>query len=120
MHKIFLFGTCSQLSVVHWSARTNGYFEVGCLMSLFAYSPVVTLGPFTLLRFPPLRSVAEKWPLYRRFWGLCSEVKRDRSQECQGTSLNKGLSQTAGVWTPPMSGGGQLETVISATVRRAQ
>lgn len=32
-------------SVTHWPARAYGYFEMGPLMSLFAFHPVVTVDP---------------------------------------------------------------------------
>lgn len=47
----------------HWSARASGYFEVGGLMGMFAFSPVGTVGPSTLLRLPVLKLVAYKRPL---------------------------------------------------------
>ena len=56
MDRIFLLGTHAQLQVALWSARA--LFKVSCLMSLFAFSPVVTVGPFTLLRVPLLKRVA--------------------------------------------------------------
>lgn len=40
-----------------------GYFEVGHLMGMFAFSPVGAVGPSTLLRLPGLKLVACKWPL---------------------------------------------------------
>ena len=58
MYQIFFFGNCVQLHVAHLSARAYGYFEVGGIMSLFAFSQVVTVGPFTLFRFSLLKSVA--------------------------------------------------------------
>ena len=41
------------------SVRTSGYFEVGCLMSLFCISSVVAVGPFNLPKFPLLKLIAE-------------------------------------------------------------
>lgn len=41
----------------NWSLRTYGYFEVGCLMSLSAFSLVVSVGSFAVLRFPLLKSI---------------------------------------------------------------
>lgn len=48
----------------NWSVLAYGYFELGHLMSLFALSAVVTVGPFSLLRFPLLRPVVYKRPLH--------------------------------------------------------
>lgn len=46
----------------NWSVRACSYFEVGHLMRLMpfllAFSSVIAVGPFTLIRFALLRPVA--------------------------------------------------------------
>ena len=41
---LVLFGTCAWLQVAHWLVRAYGYFQVGGLMSLFAFSSVGPVG----------------------------------------------------------------------------
>lgn len=43
------FGNFRTVPGCNWSVRVCGYFEVGCLMNLFAFSLVVAVSPFTLL-----------------------------------------------------------------------
>ena len=42
----------------NWPMMAYGYFKVGCLMSLFAFSSVVPMDPFDLMEFPLLKPVA--------------------------------------------------------------
>lgn len=51
-------GTYAWLQEAHGSAKAFGYCEVGRSVSLTVFSPVATMGPFTLLRFPLLKSIA--------------------------------------------------------------
>ena len=53
-----VFGTCAQLKIAHWSTMAYGYFEVGHLMGLFVFSPVVTVDPSSSLRLPLFRLAA--------------------------------------------------------------
>lgn len=49
--EISFLGTYAWLEVVHWSARAYENFRVDLLLGLFVFSPVVTVDPFTLVRF---------------------------------------------------------------------
>ena len=42
----------------NWSVRACGYLDVGHSGSLFAFSPVVAVGRFALIRFPVFKLVA--------------------------------------------------------------
>ena len=42
----------------NWSVGAYGYFKVGHLISLLAFSSVVTVGPFVVLKFPGLKPIA--------------------------------------------------------------
>ena len=62
------FGTYVQVSVTHWSTKAYGYFEVGCLMGLFVFSPGGHCGPFYCIQVsiaqvgcPKVATTPTKW-----------------------------------------------------------
>lgn len=105
------FDNCAWLWVVHWLVRAYGYFEVGCLMSLFACSRFhcSSLLPNSLKGSLYSHLTDRQWQIFgfwvevsssvaSSWWKSCGELSLCIGHHCSVGNLYIGITNGRGNW----------------------